>query len=361
MTESRVPRPVNEPVLAHAPGSPERAGVDAELAIQAAQSVTLPLVIGGERVLTSDLHAFSAPHRHSLELGRFCNAEPVYVARAIDAALAAKSAWAALDLSERGAVFRRAADLLSGPRRSRLLAATMLNQSKTVHQAEIDAVCELADFFRFNAHFAEELADGPRTHLPTLLISLGEPINPRGFRAPAVILTWGVEATLKCGRLAPSETGLNSGDTLGRFQLLLPIGAGGMGRVWVARELGTGTRPRLLAVKTTLNNESVGAEFWNLLIDEARIASQVQHPNVCSIHAFEVDQSSGVPYLVMTGRTVARSTSFWRCYRSTCSLTLSPRTSSREFATVCTSRTSCLTKLARCSASCTETCPHRIF
>jgi 1-pyrroline-5-carboxylate dehydrogenase len=160
MTESRVPRPVNEPVLGHAPGSPERAGVDAELAIQAAQSTTLPLVIAGERVL-GEVHAFSAPHRHGLELGRFCNAEPVHVARAIDAALAAKSAWAARDLSERGAVFRRAADLLSGPRRSRLLAATMLNQSKTVHQAEIDAICELADFFRFNAHFAEELADQP--------------------------------------------------------------------------------------------------------------------------------------------------------------------------------------------------------
>ena len=72
-----------------------------------------------------------------------------------------------------------------------------------------------------------------------------------------------------------------------------------MGRVWVAREFGTGARPRLLAIKTTLNDGSVGAEYWNVLLDEARIASQVQHPNVCSIHAFEVDQESGVPYLVM--------------------------------------------------------------
>ena len=83
------------------------------------------------------------------------------MARAIDAALAAKSAWAALAPDERGAVFRRAADLLSGPRRSRLLAATMLNQSKTVHQAEIDAACELSDFFRFNAYFAEQLGALP--------------------------------------------------------------------------------------------------------------------------------------------------------------------------------------------------------
>jgi eukaryotic-like serine/threonine-protein kinase len=72
-----------------------------------------------------------------------------------------------------------------------------------------------------------------------------------------------------------------------------------MGRVWVARELGTGTTPRLLAVKTTLSADNIGAEFWNLLLDEARIASQVQHPNVCSIHAFEVDEPSGVPYVVM--------------------------------------------------------------
>ncbi len=118
-------------------------------------------MIGGERLFIGAARAFSAPHQHSLEIGRFCPAEPVHVARAIDAALAAKAAWAALDLSERCAVFRRAADLLSGPRRARLLAATMLNQSKTVHQAEIDAACELADFFRFNAFFAEQLAEQP--------------------------------------------------------------------------------------------------------------------------------------------------------------------------------------------------------
>ena len=99
--------------------------------------------------------------------------------------------------------------------------------------------------------------------------------------------------------LAQSGTALAVGDKLGPFQLLVPIGSGGMGRVWVAREFGTGKKPRLLAIKTTLNDESVGAEYWNVLLDEARIASQVQHPNVCSIHAFDVDKESGVPYLVM--------------------------------------------------------------
>src|SRR5450432_2302655 len=161
MTAARAPKPVNETILAHAPGSPERALVDAELERQAKAPLGLPLIIGGERIWGKEAQSFSAPHQHSLELGRFSLAEPAHVARAIDAALARKSAWAELDLRERGAVFRRAADLLSGARRPRLLAATMLNQSKTIHQAEIDAACELADFFRFNAFFAEALADQP--------------------------------------------------------------------------------------------------------------------------------------------------------------------------------------------------------
>lgn len=151
---------MNEPVLAHAPGSAERAAVDAEIARQSGQIVELPLVIGGARVFAKP-QPFSAPHRHSLQLGQFALAEPSQVDAAVSAALAAKASWAALSLSERAAVFRRAADLLSGPRRASMLAATMLNQSKTVHQAEIDAACELCDFWRFNAFFAEQIADQP--------------------------------------------------------------------------------------------------------------------------------------------------------------------------------------------------------
>lgn len=161
MTGSEVARPVNETVLAHAPGSAERAAVDLELARQRATERDLPLVIAGVPVTSGAAQPFSAPHDHSLRLGQFALAGPEHVAQAIDAALAHKASWAERSIAERGAVFRRAAALLSGPWRPRLLAATMLNQSKTVHQAEIDAACELIDFFRFNAAFAEQIAEQP--------------------------------------------------------------------------------------------------------------------------------------------------------------------------------------------------------
>lgn len=96
--------------------------------------------------------------------------------------------------------------------------------------------------------------------------------------------------------MVSANTALVPGNKLGRFQLLVPIGSGGMGRVWVAREDKTG---RLFAIKTTLADEKATGEFWNVLLDEARIAAQVQHRGVCAIHAFEVDEQSGVPYLVM--------------------------------------------------------------
>jgi 1-pyrroline-5-carboxylate dehydrogenase len=146
-------------VLAHAPGSAERAAIDAEIAHRSGSPQSLPFVIGGERVSGGTAQRFFAPHRHDLELGQFFNAEPAHVSAAIAAALAQKSAWAALDQSARSAIFRRAAELLSGPRRAAMLAVTMLNQSKTVHQAEIDAACELVDFLRFNADFADELVE----------------------------------------------------------------------------------------------------------------------------------------------------------------------------------------------------------
>jgi len=95
---------------------------------------------------------------------------------------------------------------------------------------------------------------------------------------------------------ALTETTLRPGNKLGRFQLLVPIGSGGMGRVWVAREENTG---RLFALKTTLGNEKAAGEYWNVLLDEARLAAQVQHRGVCTIHAFEIDEQLGIPYLVM--------------------------------------------------------------
>ncbi len=158
--------PPNEPVLDYSPGSPERAALRAEVARQAGQPPLLPLVIGGANVETGRSVTMTAPHRHALPIGQRVEGDLGHVDRAIAAALAAKPAWAALSLAERAAIFERAAELLAGPWRQRLNAATLLGQSKTPHQAEIDAACELIDFFRFNAHYARQLEALP-LHSPS--------------------------------------------------------------------------------------------------------------------------------------------------------------------------------------------------
>jgi 1-pyrroline-5-carboxylate dehydrogenase len=158
--------PSNEPVLDYAPRSPERAELRAELAAQSGQTPVLPLVIGGARVETGKSQRMTAPHSHALTLASRVEGDLGHVDRAIAAALAAKPAWAALPLAERAAIFERAADLLAGPLRQRLNAATLLGQSKTPHQAEIDSACELIDFLRFNAHYARELEALP-LHSPS--------------------------------------------------------------------------------------------------------------------------------------------------------------------------------------------------
>ncbi len=153
----RTPLPVNEPVKGYAPGSPERASLKAELARQAGEQLEIPLVIGGREVRTGDLETITVPHRHAHVLARVHRAGPEHVAQAIEAASAAKRDWEALPWEERVAVFLRVGELLAGPWRDAINAATMLGQSKTVHQAEIDSACETIDFMRFNAHFAERL------------------------------------------------------------------------------------------------------------------------------------------------------------------------------------------------------------
>jgi 1-pyrroline-5-carboxylate dehydrogenase len=153
--------PPNEPVLDYAPGSSERAALRAEIERQSSLRRTLPLVIGGARVETGKSVAMTAPHRHGLTLGVRVEGDLGHVDRAIAAALQAKPGWAALPLEERCQVFERAASLLSGEWRQRLNAATLLGQSKTPHQAEIDAACELIDFLNFNAHYARELVQLP--------------------------------------------------------------------------------------------------------------------------------------------------------------------------------------------------------
>lgn len=145
------PTPVNEPVLEYGPGSAERPGLVAELrALRDAPAVDLPMVVGGA-ALGGDGDSFEVlePHRVEHVLGRGREATNDDVARAVEAALAAAPGWRAMPLEERAAIFLRAADLLAGPWRARASAATMLGQSKSAYQSEIDAICELCDFYRF--------------------------------------------------------------------------------------------------------------------------------------------------------------------------------------------------------------------
>jgi 1-pyrroline-5-carboxylate dehydrogenase len=149
----RPPKPSNEPVKDYAPGSPERAELQARLAEMDGERIELPLVIGGENVTTGSTAEAVMPHRKSHVLADVHQGGADEVERAIEAAGEAWADWSRLPWEERAAVFLRAADLLSGPWRATLNAATMLGQSKTAHQAEIDAACELIDFYRFNVEF----------------------------------------------------------------------------------------------------------------------------------------------------------------------------------------------------------------
>jgi 1-pyrroline-5-carboxylate dehydrogenase len=152
-----IPSPVNEPVRGYVPGSAERASLESRIRSMASETIDSPMIIGGKEVTSDSTFVQTAPHRHSLELARGFAAEAQHVEQAIAAALKAKAEWAATPLHERAAIFLKAAELMSGSRRDDMNASTMLGQSKTVHQAEIDAACELIDFLRFNVHFADKL------------------------------------------------------------------------------------------------------------------------------------------------------------------------------------------------------------
>jgi len=152
-----IPHPVNEPVLAYAPGSPERAALKKAIADLKAQERDIPMYIGGQHIYTGETRRISPPHELHHTLGYHSIATAEHVQIAIEAALKAKPTWEAMPWQERAAIFLKAADLLTGPYRARMNAATMLCQSKNPFQAEIDAVCELADFWRFNAWFMQEI------------------------------------------------------------------------------------------------------------------------------------------------------------------------------------------------------------
>jgi 1-pyrroline-5-carboxylate dehydrogenase len=155
----RLPAPRNEPVLSYAPGTPERAALKARLADLMSREIEIPLVIGGREVRTGRIAEARVPHRHAQRLARWHQAGPAEVQAAIEAAAAARRTWAAMEPHERAAVFLRAADLLAGPWRQTLNAATMLGQSKTPLQAEIDSACEIVDFWRWNPHFMQQILD----------------------------------------------------------------------------------------------------------------------------------------------------------------------------------------------------------
>ena len=153
----QVPLPRNEPVLGYAPGSPERAELKAALKVMAAEQIEIPLIIGGREVRTGNTDTQVMPHDHAHVLATYHKAGEAEVRQAVRAALDAQREWARWPWEDRLAVFLRAADLLATSWRPVLNGATMLGQSKTAHQAEIDAACELIDFYRFNAAFAERL------------------------------------------------------------------------------------------------------------------------------------------------------------------------------------------------------------
>src|SRR5438309_6499470 len=151
----RVPTPRNEPVLEYKPGSPERAELRGTLSRLAANRIEIPMLIGGKEVRSGKLAEARMPHRHAQVLATYHQAESQHVTAAIEAAMDARREWGAMPFHHRAAIFLRAADLLATKYRPILNAATMLGQSKTAYQAEIDSACESIDFFRFNVAFAE--------------------------------------------------------------------------------------------------------------------------------------------------------------------------------------------------------------
>jgi len=151
------PTPINEPVREYRPGSPEREAIRQALADFRAVETDIPMYINGQEVRTGRKLRVSPPHDHQHTLGYFYEGDASHVTQAIDAALAAKYAWADLPWEQRANIFLKAADLLAGPYRAKINAATMLGQSKNVYQAEIDSACEFIDFLRFNVQYATEI------------------------------------------------------------------------------------------------------------------------------------------------------------------------------------------------------------
>ncbi|UOX34397.1 L-glutamate gamma-semialdehyde dehydrogenase [Flavobacterium sediminilitoris] len=160
-----VPKAVNEPVKAYAPGSPERELVSAVYKEMWNSKVDVPLYIGNEEIRTGNTKTLSAPHDHQHIVGTYHLAEKSHIEKAINNALESKKKWAAMSWENRAGIFLKAAELLAGPYRAKINAATMIAQSKTIHQAEIDSACELIDFLRYNVEFMTKIyADQPASN-----------------------------------------------------------------------------------------------------------------------------------------------------------------------------------------------------
>ena len=152
-----VPVATNEPVLSYAPGTPEREEVLATYKNMYNSQIDVPMYIGSEQIITNEKKPMTPPHDHQHVLGHFSYGDASHVNQAIDAALEAREAWANMPWEQRVSIFLKAADLLAGPFRAKINASTMLAQSKNVFQAEIDAACELIDFFKFNSEYVTQL------------------------------------------------------------------------------------------------------------------------------------------------------------------------------------------------------------
>ena len=152
-----IPTPQNEPILSYMPGSSEKSEIKQMISLLKKQQMHIPLIIGGKEVFTGDTDTCIIPHEKEHVLAYYHKAGEKEVHDAIHASLEAKQAWQQMCLEDRASIFLKAAALISGPYRSLMNAATMLSQSKTIYQAEIDAVCELCDFFRFNAYFLNQI------------------------------------------------------------------------------------------------------------------------------------------------------------------------------------------------------------
>ena len=160
-----VPKAINEPVKSYAPGSPERAAVAAAYTEMWNSQMEVPLYIGNEEIKTGNTKTMSAPHDHQHIVGKYHQADKALVEKAITSALEARTKWAAMSWENRAGIFLKAAELFAGPYRAKINAATMIAQSKTIHQAEIDASCELIDFLRYNVEFMTKIyADQPASN-----------------------------------------------------------------------------------------------------------------------------------------------------------------------------------------------------